>query len=192
MNLLKQLNDPDTKYRSIPFWSWNDKLETDELRRQINAMHEAGIGGYFMHARGGLLTEYMGDEWFDCVKACIDEGRKLGMHSWAYDENGWPSGFGDGMVNGRGLDYQQKYLRLKEVAAGEDSPDHVIAYYAPRTFEILDDPAGDEDVICAYFDVNKYYVDTLDGMVIDEFRPALARDGATRPIYGAFASNPGF
>lgn len=169
MDLLKQLADPDNKYRSIPFWSWNDKLDQDELRRQINAMHQAGIGGYFMHARGGLLTEYMGDEWFDCVRACIDEGRKLGMHSWAYDENGWPSGFGDGMVNGRGLDYQQKYLRFKEVPAGEDSPDHVIAYYEPGTCKMLADPAGDQDVVCAYFDVNKYYVDTLDGMVIDEF-----------------------
>ena len=192
MNLLKQLADPDNKYRSIPFWSWNDKLEQDELRRQINAMHQAGIGGYFMHARGGLLTEYMGDEWFDCVKACIDEGRKLGMYSWAYDENGWPSGFGDGMVNGRGLDYQQKYLRIKTVPAGEESPDHVIAYYAPGTYEMLDDPAGDQDVICAYFDVNKYYVDTLDGMVIDEFLEVIYEEYSDRLEGADWAELAGF
>ena len=47
-------------YQSIPFWSWNDKLEPEELRRQIRNMKKAGIGGFFMHARGGLLTEYMG------------------------------------------------------------------------------------------------------------------------------------
>ena len=44
-------------YQSIPFWSGNDKLEPDELRRQIREMKKAGIGGFFMHARGGLLTE---------------------------------------------------------------------------------------------------------------------------------------
>ena len=38
----------------LPFWSWNDRLEPEEIRRQIEAMRKAGIGGYFMHARGGL------------------------------------------------------------------------------------------------------------------------------------------
>lgn len=34
-------------YRPIPFWSWNDKLEPGELRRQIGAMQNAGMGGFF-------------------------------------------------------------------------------------------------------------------------------------------------
>ena len=42
-------------YRAIPFWSWNEKLDAEETRRQVKLMDEAGIGGYFMHARGGLL-----------------------------------------------------------------------------------------------------------------------------------------
>ena len=49
-----------------------------------------------MHARAGLETEYMSDEWFDSIKICIDEAKKFGMEAWAYDENGWPSGFADG------------------------------------------------------------------------------------------------
>ena len=77
----------DKKYRPIPFWSWNEKLDTEETKRQVRLMDEAGIGGYFMHARGGLLTEYMGEEWFDNVKAAVEEGTDRGMHSWAYDEN---------------------------------------------------------------------------------------------------------
>ena len=47
-------------YRPIPFWSWNEKLDVEETRRQVRLMKDAGIGGYFMHARGGLLTEYRG------------------------------------------------------------------------------------------------------------------------------------
>ena len=35
------------------------------------------------------------------------------MRPWAYDENGWPSGFGNGLVNGLGIQYQQKYLRME-------------------------------------------------------------------------------
>ena len=34
--------------RPVPFWSWNDKLEPGELRRQIGAMQNAGMGGFFM------------------------------------------------------------------------------------------------------------------------------------------------
>ena len=41
-------------YRPRPFWSWNDDLKKEELLRQIDQMKEKGIGGFFMHARGGL------------------------------------------------------------------------------------------------------------------------------------------
>ena len=112
----------DKKYRPIPFWSWNEKLDTEETKRQVALMDEAGVGGYFMHARGGLLTDYMGEEWFDNVKAAIEEGDKRGMHSWAYDENGWPSGFGGGKVNGLGLDYQQKNLLREPLKESGEMP----------------------------------------------------------------------
>ena len=96
------------KYRPIPFWSWNEKLSPEETAEQIQKMHDVGIGGFFMHARGGLATEYMSEEWFENVKAAKDTAKKLGMYAWAYDENGWPSGFGSGVVNGMGVTYQQK------------------------------------------------------------------------------------
>ena len=139
------------KYRPIPFWSWNEKLETGETREQIRKMDDAGIGGFFMHARGGLQTEYMGEEWFENVEASIEEAEKTGMYAWAYDENGWPSGFGGGKVNGKGLKYQQKYLRYKE---GEEEHEHLIV---------------NKDGYCFYYDVNPYYVDTLDLEVTQDF-----------------------
>ncbi len=86
------------RYGSLPFWSWNDKLQEDELRRQIHRMHELGMKGFFMHARGGLETEYLSDEWYELTRACVDEAKKLGMEAWAYDENGWPSGFAGGKL----------------------------------------------------------------------------------------------
>lgn len=84
--------------RPVPFWSWNDKLEPDELRRQIGAMQDAGMGGFFMHARGGLETEYLSEDWFRAVEASVDEAKKRGMQAWCYDENGWPSGFAGGKL----------------------------------------------------------------------------------------------
>ena len=144
----------DKKYRPIPFWSWNEKLDTEETKRQVRLMDEAGIGGYFMHARGGLLTEYMGEEWFDNVKAAVEEGTDRGMHSWAYDENGWPSGFGGGKVNGLGVEYQQKSLHI------EDATEENVKL--PNTLLVRDGKRY-------YYDVNEFYVDVLDEKIIKKF-----------------------
>ena len=109
--LWESLRNPPKKYRPHPFWSWNERLNTESTREQIGLMDEAGLGGFFMHARGGLETPYMGEEWMDNIRAGIEEGKKRGMYAWGYDENGWPSGFSDGKVNALGEEYQQKYLR---------------------------------------------------------------------------------
>ncbi len=153
----KKLIDPPKKYRPAPFWSWNEKLDPEETRRQIRQMDEAGLGGFFMHARGGLQTEYLSDEWFDNVAASLDEGGGRGMYAWGYDENGWPSGFGGGAVPGLGRRYQQKYLRCKEV----DSP-------AEDEFTLIN-VAADGKILHCYFDVNPFYVDTMDPEVTREF-----------------------
>ena len=163
------------EYRPIPFWSWNDRLEVEETKEQIHKMHLAGMGGFFMHARGGLQTEYMGEEWFANVSASIEEAGRLGMRPWAYDENGWPSGFGNGIVNGLGVAYQQKYLRM------ETSKEH------------------DKTAICKsgghyfYYDVNPFYVDILDEKVVKKFieaayQPYYERYGTK--IEGFFTDEP--
>lgn len=140
------------KYRSIPFWSWNDKLYTDETERQIGIMHEIGIGGFFMHARGGLQTEYMSDAWFENIETGIKTAEKYGMDAWAYDENGWPSGFGGGVVNKKGEKFQQKYLRFKKYDGTQST----------NTIAIVNG-------IRFFYEVNPFYVDTLDGEVIADF-----------------------
>ena len=144
----------DKKYRPIPFWSWNERLDTEETKRQIALMDEAGIGGYFMHARGGLITEYMGEEWFDNVKAAIEEGDSRGMHSWAYDENGWPSGFGGGKVNGLGDVYRQKSLHWEPLSDKSENEARTVAVKGDRRY---------------YYDVNEFYVDVLDPKVVKKF-----------------------
>lgn len=68
-------------YRPLPFWSWNEKLNTEETVRQVRLMHKAGLGGFFMHARGGLTTEYLGEEWFENIDAATAEAEALGMEA---------------------------------------------------------------------------------------------------------------
>lgn len=101
-------------YREAPFWSWNDALTPEEACRQIDEMAAGGWGGFFMHARPGLVTEYMGEEWLKVIKACVARAKKLGMCAYLYDENRWPSGFAGGAVPKKGAKYRAKYLMLSE------------------------------------------------------------------------------
>lgn len=172
--LWNNLADPPAEYRPVPLWSWNDRLEQGELERQIEEMHKAGIGGFFMHARGGLLTPYMEEAWMEAVRISIEHSRKLGMNAWFYDENGWPSGFADGKVPAKGLAYQQKKLAY-EVAPFQSmrEPEHTLGYYAAledgQSYRLL--PEGDEAAadLRVYYEVNPYYTDTLSTAAVQAF-----------------------
>lgn len=103
MDKLKELfSNPSSEYRSIPFWAWNDKLEEDELIYQIKEMKRQGIGGFFMHSREGLETEYLSSEWFELIKKCVETAKAEGMEAWLYDEDRWPSGTAGGTVTRTG------------------------------------------------------------------------------------------
>ena len=41
-----EFKNPGNQWRGKPFWSWNGKLEKDELLRQIDVMKEMGMGDY--------------------------------------------------------------------------------------------------------------------------------------------------
>jgi len=105
MTLLQQFQkagEAGREFRPVPFWSWNDRLEPDEVRRQIREMKQAGFGGHFMHARRGLVTPYMAKDWMECILAACDETRDTGVLPWLYDEDCWPSGTaGRHVISGR-------------------------------------------------------------------------------------------
>ena len=39
----EKLSAPSSEYRSVPFWSWNDDLDLNELQWQIHEMKEKGF-----------------------------------------------------------------------------------------------------------------------------------------------------
>jgi hypothetical protein len=108
--------NPGAEWRAKPFWSWNGNLEKDELIRQIGVFREMGMGGFFMHSRVGLQTEYLGDKWFDLINACADTAEKLGMEAWLYDEDRWPSGIAGGLVT-KNKEFRMQFLTGIQVPA---------------------------------------------------------------------------
>ncbi|MCI7643952.1 MAG: hypothetical protein MST10_06315 [Lentisphaeria bacterium] len=130
--VLNKVADPGAEFRGAPFWAWNGKLEAQELRRQIRLMKDMGIGGFFMHARVGLNTPYLQKEWFDCVKNCIDEAKKLNMRAYLYDEDRWPSGAAGGIVT-KNHAYRMKALLVKQDSDNDNELEpQLIAAFAVR------------------------------------------------------------
>ncbi|MFT3985570.1 MAG: glycosyl hydrolase [Lachnospiraceae bacterium] len=106
---LNDLDKPGSEYRGCPFWSWNTKLKPDKIVKQIRYFKEMGFGGYHMHPRVGLETEYLGKEYMEAIKLCIEEGRRQQLAACLYDEDRWPSGYGGGHVT-RNTEYRALHL----------------------------------------------------------------------------------
>lgn len=168
--LIRDVSNNAISHGGIPFWSWNDKLEEKELRRQIRNMYDLEMKGFFMHARGGLETEYMSDDWYHAINVCIDEARKLGMEAWSYDENGWPSGFAGGNL----LDDPENFARYLICDTRDTYPDKkdILAVYVLENGKSrrVTAPA---DGVDAYYVItvghDRSYVDVLDKAVIGKF-----------------------
>ena len=174
-------------YRCIPFWSWNDELDEKGLVEQVEWMNENGVGGFFMHARGGLKTEYLGEKWFDCIKACSERAEELGMEAYAYDENGWPSGF----VGGKLLDdienhdryltynvgaydenalvsYDMSGAGLRRVTEPCENCLNVYQHYAASTADILNPEVVDKFIAMTHEEYKKRDTYNLKGFFTDE------------------------
>lgn len=154
--------------RPVPFWSWNDKLEPDELRRQIGAMQDAGMGGFFMHARGGLETEYLSEDWFCAVEASVDEAKKRGMQAWCYDENGWPSGFAGGKLLENPENWAH-YLRFERKTDFDAAALGVYTLENGHIRRITGAANGISEYLCVYDCQNSSTVDILDPRITDAF-----------------------
>ena len=186
--LITDFKNPPVEFRGVPFWSWNSKLSPERLREQIRIMKKMGMGGFFMHSRVGLNTSYLGDEWFDCVHACIDEAKKEGVAAWLYDEDRWPSGAAGGIVTADDR-FKMKELLMEKTRdkstlsaqgttlvcfAAVFEGEKVVSY---RRTELEDELADNETFIRCYFDFSQKssdfngetYLDTLNDEAVRKF-----------------------
>ncbi len=177
----------EKKYKCLPFWSWNDELDKEKLVKQLEWMNENGVGGFFMHARGGLKTPYLGEKWHECIEACAKRAQELGMEAYAYDENGWPSGFVGGKLL-ENIENRDKYLTykigsydenalvsydisgdsLKRVSAPCGSCLNVYEHYSASTADILNPEVVDKFIALTHEEYRKRDKHGLKGFFTDE------------------------
>lgn len=103
----------NTEYRPLALWSWNHRLEPDELVWQMEQMKEQGLRGFVMHPRSGLLTPYLSQKWFDTVEFCVQQAKRLQLEAWLYDEDPYPSGAVGGRLTTEHPEYRAQSMHLQ-------------------------------------------------------------------------------
>lgn len=94
----KNFLNPRNSYRSSPLLVLNEVITKSDIDRMVEELHTAGFGGFFIHPRPGLVTEYLSDEWLELYEYATKKADKYKMFVWIYDENSYPSGFAGGHV----------------------------------------------------------------------------------------------
>jgi hypothetical protein len=216
MDLLTQFREAGhdgREWRATTFWSWNDRLDPDEIRRQIRELARGGLGGHFMHARRGLETPYLGPEWLDAVRAAIEEGSHTGVKPWLYDEDCWPSGACSGRVYTGREAFRQKFLVFDEIQPKDWQPgESTVAVFVAekdakgvyRSFHRLNEPRSifsrplrpNEAALHFYWKTGEY-VDVFNRDATEEFlkqthelyRDAFGKEFG-RSIPGIFTDEP--
>lgn len=122
---MELFRNPTSEYRAAPFWAWNCELDEKELLWQIGELKKMGFGGFHMHTRAGLSTEYLGKEFMNMIKACIKKAKEENMLAWLYDEDRWASGSAGGYVTGI-KKYRQRVI-LFTVNERKDATDKELA-----------------------------------------------------------------
>jgi len=76
----------------------NHRLQTEEIKWQVEEMIKAGYEGIYPHARQGLLTPYMSVDWWKAIDQIVEICRKRNAEVWIWDEDYFPSGLAGGRV----------------------------------------------------------------------------------------------
>ncbi len=113
--------NPPSEYRGTPFWCWNDRLDREQLLRQLGVIQRMGFGGFHIHSRTGLATEYLGAEWMQFVSMCAAEAEKRKLLCWLYDEDRWPSGYAGGLATEE-PQFRQRQLLWTTMPYGNNAP----------------------------------------------------------------------
>lgn len=185
---MELFKNPTSEYRGTPFWAWNCKLDKETLTEQIEYLKQMGFGGFHMHSRSGMATEYLSEEFFDLVKTCVEKAKAEDMLAWLYDEDRWPSGAAGGIVT-KNRKYARHHIEImqEKYEDSENNPD--VDFFAAYDIEfnqkgeivkckcINEDEKAENVKLYAYIICDgtsgwhngQAYVDTLSKEAISEF-----------------------
>ncbi len=99
---LNKFSEPENKFYPSYSWCWNDVLDKDTIKEQLDEMYDRNIRHVYVIPLAkefrpttmvtNLQPEYLSNEYFEMFKFAVDYASEKGMLFGLYDESGWPSG----------------------------------------------------------------------------------------------------
>jgi hypothetical protein len=120
---------PPREFSTAPLWVWNDMLTEQQIVETMGDLAGQQVKQVFVHPRPGLMTPYLGEDWFRLWRAALREAERLDMNVWIYDENSYPSGFAGGWVPELMPESRGRGLLLREAKAAPKWSDTLVAVY---------------------------------------------------------------
>lgn len=100
--LYKVFQNPQSLHRPFVRWWWNgDKINKEEISRELNLLKEAGVGGVEINPikfpantkdLDKQSIKWLSDEWVDMLQYTLIEAKSLGLICDLIVGSGWPFG----------------------------------------------------------------------------------------------------
>jgi len=172
-SITQRLKNPPIEYRPLSFWSWNDKLDHNKLSFEVKEIARAGLGGFFMHPRGGHgESPYMGEGWKEAVATCINQAKEFGISAWGYDDDAWPSGYAGGAIPAIGDEYHTRWVEAEwQTEYPSAHENNIVGIYSkdPVSNMFVKADVKGAPYLVIKIKTNPYYIDTLSEKVMQAF-----------------------
>ena len=149
----------------------NTDLRADEIREQIGELCRAGYECIFLHARAGLKTPYLSEDWFKALSAAVDELVRHGVKFAIWDEDNFPSGDAGNRICNSWPELASSCLKFHIVEAKKNLP--ILEYFS----------VNGSFIGCYAVDGNGTITDISGhcGTLRSQWNPAIIRESAYSP-----------
>ena len=146
-------------------WIWNSAVTKEEITKQIDAMYDSGIRTFYVIAdperfrptirRSHLSPEYLSDEYLELLYYAFEYATEKEMHTWLYNEGGFPSGMACGKIADVRPDLTNQMLTAEKIILPAKmpyrAPENTLASFVGSR-RIYDGETFDEEIeVARYF-----------------------------------------
>ena len=106
--LIAKIKNVPSSYAPAYAWCWNTDITRKGVARRIDEMAKCGIEAFYIipipknfrpdPENNGLTPEYLSKDYLELLLFAHCYAKEKGMHTWLYNEGGWPSGMACGAV----------------------------------------------------------------------------------------------
>lgn len=112
---------PNRTHEPVYTWLWNGVITEDGIRARIDDMCASGIRAFYIIAEPrnfrptmratSLAPSYLTEDYLRLLAFAHSYAKEKGMHTWLYNEGGFPSGMAAGKVPEQNPELHKKAIR---------------------------------------------------------------------------------